>query len=86
LQLQSKILLLLIPLIVVPLLVLGWMAYSLLMEDARSRTQYQMATLLEQIESLTEAQLRTARANASLFANTSLVKQYIKKTGLVQRQ
>jgi hypothetical protein len=51
LQLQSKILLLLIPLIVVPLL-LGWMAYSLLMEDARSRTQYQMTTLLEQIESV----------------------------------
>ena len=51
-QLQSKILLLLIPLIVVPLLLLGWMAYSLLMEDARSRTQYQMTTLLEQIESV----------------------------------
>jgi len=79
LQLQSKILLLLIPLIVVPLLVLGWMAYSLLMEDARSRAQYQMTTLLEQIESQTESQLRTARANASLFANTSLIKQYIKK-------
>jgi len=77
LQLQSKILLLLIPLIILPLLVLGWLAYSLLMEDARNRTQYQMSTLLEQIESQTETQLRTARANASLFASNALIKQYI---------
>ena len=77
-QLQSKILLLLIPLIVVPILVLGWMAYSLLMEDAHYRTQYQMTTLLEQIESQTETQLRTARANASLFASTSLIEQYLR--------
>ena len=78
-QLQSKILLLLIPLIVIPILVLGWVAYSLLMEDARNRTQYQMTTLLKQIESQTEIQLRTARANASLFANTALIKQYIRE-------
>ena len=77
-QLQSKILLLLIPLIILPILILGWIAYSLLMEDARSRTQYQMTTLLEQIESQTETQLRTSRANASLFASNVLIKQYIR--------
>jgi len=79
LQLQSKILLLLVPLIILPLLVLGWLAYSLLMEDTRNRIQYQMSTLLEQIESQTETQLRTARANASLFANNVLIKQYIRE-------
>jgi len=79
LQLQSKILLLLLPLIVLPILVLGWAAYSLLMEDARNRTQYQMSTLLEQIESQTDTQLRTARANASLFASNVLIKQYIRE-------
>jgi predicted signal transduction protein with EAL and GGDEF domain len=78
LQLQSKILLLLIPLIIVPILVLGWMAYSLLMDDASQRTRFQITTLLEQIESQTETQLRTARANANLFASTALVKQYIR--------
>ena len=76
-QLQSKILLLLIPLIILPILVLGWVAYSLLMEDARDRTRYQMTTRLEQVESQTETQLRTARANASLFASSTLIKQYI---------
>ena len=76
-QLQSKILLLLIPLIILPILILGRVAYSLLIEDAHNRTRYQMTALLEQIESQTASQLRTARANASLFASTSLVKQYI---------
>ena len=79
LQLQSKILVLLIPLIVLPILVLGWMAYSLLMDDARNRTQNHMKTQLEQIESQTVSQLRTARANASLFANTALIKQYVEE-------
>ena len=78
-RLQSKILLLLIPLIIVPILVLGWMAYSLLMDDARQRTRFQMTSLLEQIESQTETQLRTARANASLFASNTLIKQYIRE-------
>jgi diguanylate cyclase (GGDEF)-like protein len=77
LPLQSKILLLLIPLIILPILVLGWVAHSLLMEDARDRTQYQMTTLLEQINSQTELQLRTARANASLFASTTPIRQFI---------
>jgi len=77
LQLQSKILLLLIPLIILPILVLGWFAYSLLMEDARSRTRHQSAALLQQIELQTRTQLRTARANASLFSNTALIQQYI---------
>ena len=91
-RLQSKILLLLIPLIVLPILVLGWMAYSLLMEDARDRTHYQMTTLLEQIESQSELQLRIARANASLFASTTLIRQYVEedkyfenKSGLEQQ-
>ncbi len=76
-RLQNKILLLLVPLIVMPLLVLGWSAYSLLMEDARDRTQYQVTTLLEQIRFHTESLLQTARANASLFASAEPVRQYI---------
>ncbi len=76
-RLQNKILLLLVPLIVLPLLVLGWSAYALLMEDARDRTQHQVTTLLEQIRFHTESLLQTARANASLFASAAPVTQYI---------
>jgi len=77
LPLQNKILLLLVPLIVLPILALGWTAYALLMDDARDRTQDQVTTLLGQIRLHNDAQLQTARANASLFAHTELVKKYV---------
>ncbi|MEZ5541100.1 MAG: EAL domain-containing protein [Pseudomonadota bacterium] len=76
-RLQNKILLLLVPLIVLPLLVLGWSAYSLLMEDARARTQHQVTTLLEQIRFHTESVMQTARANASLFASATPITRYV---------
>lgn len=78
-RLQTKLLLLLIPLIVVPLLALGWSAYSMLMDDARNRSQDQMTTLLKQISIQTASQLHTARANASLFASTSLIRRYLQE-------
>ena len=84
-RLQNKILTLLVPLIVLPILVLGWTAYALLMDDARDRTQDQVTTLLEQIRFHTEAQLQTARANASLFASTELVRQYVTTASAQQR-
>jgi len=77
LRLQNKILVLLVPLIVLPILALGWTAYALLMDDARQRTRHQVTTLLEQIRLHKDAQLQTARANASLFASTELVKKYV---------
>ena len=76
-RLQNKILVLLVPLIVLPILALGWTAYALLMDDARQRTQQQVTTLLEQIRLHKDAQLQTARANTSLFASTELVKKYV---------
>jgi len=77
LRLQNKILALLVPLTVLPILALGWIAYAMLMEDARNRTQNQATTLLEQVRSYKDAQLQTARANASLFASNELVKRYV---------
>jgi diguanylate cyclase (GGDEF)-like protein len=77
LRLQNKILALLVPLIVLPILALGWTAYALLIDDARQRTRHQVTTLLEQIRLHKDAHLQTARANASLFASTGLVKKYV---------
>ncbi len=76
-RLQNKILALLVPLIVLPILALGWTAYALLIDDARQRTRHQVTTLLEQIRLHKDAHLQTARANASLFASTELVKKYV---------
>jgi len=74
---QNKILLLLIPLIVLPILALGWASYTRLMEDAHRQSREQMTNLLEQIRFHTESQLRTARANASLFASSELIERFV---------
>jgi len=76
-RLQNKILLLLIPLIVLPILALGWAAYARLMDDAHKQSQEQMTSLLEQIRFYTESQLRTARANASLFASNESIERFV---------
>ena len=76
-RLQTKILLLLIPLVVLPILVLGWAAYTQLIDDAYQRTQRQMFTMLDQIKIQTESQLRTTRANARLFGGTEIMKRYV---------
>ncbi|MDH3901214.1 MAG: hypothetical protein OEU51_09240, partial [Gammaproteobacteria bacterium] len=75
-RLQNKILLLLIPLIVLPILALGWSSYTQTMEDSHTQSRQQMTSLLEQIQFHTESQLRTARANASLFARSELVERF----------
>src|SRR3990172_2819272 len=77
LKLQKKILLVLVPLTVLPLLVLGWSAYTQLLDTAKERTFGQMSTLLRQVSLQTQSQIRTGRANASLFASGSLVGQYL---------
>ncbi len=76
-RLQSKILVLLVPLIVLPILVMGWSAYSRMVEDAHKHAQQQMTNLLEQIQYHTETQLRTARANASLFASSEQIERFV---------
>jgi diguanylate cyclase (GGDEF)-like protein len=78
LRLQNKILLVLVPLIVLPILALGWAAYSRLMEDAHRQSHQQMTNLLEQVRYNTESQLRTARANASLFASNELIEGLVR--------
>jgi diguanylate cyclase (GGDEF)-like protein len=76
LRLQNKILLLLIPLAVLPILALGWSSYVQTMEDEHKQSRQQMGSLLEQVRFHTISQMRTARANASLFASSELVERF----------
>lgn len=85
-RLQNKILLVLVPLIVLPILALGWAAYSRLMEDAHRQSHQQMTNLLEQVRYNTQSQLRTARANASLFASSELIERFVRGDPSAGRQ
>lgn len=76
-KLQVKILLLVIPFVVLPLIWLGWTAYIKLKENSRETTLGQMTTLLDQVSRSTLTHVATAQANIELFSGSNLVKKYI---------
>ncbi len=78
-KLQEKLLLWLLPLIVLPLLVLGWAAYIQQADNAKIRIINQIQSVIHQSGRQTSNQLRTIRANASLFARAGVIEQYIEE-------
>lgn len=76
-KLHPKILLFFTPLIVTPLLLLAWTAYSQVRDTTKERTYSQVETVLDQIALEIGGELRTTLANARLFANAPLVERYM---------
>ena len=77
-RIQSKILLVLVPLVVAPLLTLGWIAYEQLRNIAEQKTLDQMETLLDQVGRQVEDHLHTTQANLKLFAESVLLQSYLR--------
>ncbi len=75
-RLQVKVLLVVIPLAVVPLLILGLIAYHKLQSTSIERTRDQMTTLVEQLATNFEVRTAVAEANIRLFADAPLMRAY----------
>lgn len=76
-KLQTKILLLVIPVLVFPLVWLGITAYIKLKENSMETSLAQMNALLDQVSRSAQAHLKTTKANIKLFAGSNLLKSYI---------
>ena len=76
-NLRAKLLVLLVPLVVVPLLGVGAAAYVQLQQTSERKTLDQMATVLDLIAGQTQSVLATARANVQLLSTQNLVRQYL---------
>jgi len=76
-NLQSKILLILIPMVVLPLLGLGWIAYDRLRIIAEMSSHDQMKTMLDQVALNIESNLNTSQANVELFSSSNLIRNYM---------
>ncbi|MEN8762859.1 MAG: EAL domain-containing protein [Thiogranum sp.] len=76
-KLRTKILLLLIPLIVVPMLTMGWVAYSELNEKSKQKAFAEMRAAINHLAGHLELDIETAAANIELFANHTLIRKYI---------
>ncbi|MEA2079272.1 MAG: hypothetical protein U9P00_05330, partial [Pseudomonadota bacterium] len=76
-KLRTKILLLLIPLIILPMLAMGWIAYSELNEQSKQKAFAEMRASIDHLAGHLGLEVETARANIELFANHALIKKYI---------
>lgn len=75
--LRAKLLLFLLPLVVGPLLGLGWLAYTQLRHDAEANLLREMDILLEQVALSEQTRRRTALANLELFVNSNLLQRFV---------
>ena len=75
-RLHAKVLLVVVPLAVIPLLILGWLAYNQLRSTAVERSSIQMTTLMDQMARNFQMHQDVAKANAKLFADASLMRAY----------
>lgn len=76
-SLRAKLLLFLLPLVVGPLVGLGWLAYTQLRNDAEANLLREMDILLEQVALSEQTQRRTAMANLELFVGSDLVERFV---------
>jgi len=78
LALQSRLTLWLLPMIVAPLLLLGWLAYSQMHQQLEQQHLARMDTLLEQLDLHMQSKVQTAEANARLMMANALFQNYMR--------
>ncbi|MBF0161728.1 MAG: SpoIIE family protein phosphatase [Magnetococcales bacterium] len=76
-KLRSQLAITLIPLLVLPLLLFGWLAGDHLVESRRQAVRAEMNNLLLHIESNAAAHLAAIRANVDSFSRSNLVNNYV---------
>ena len=76
-SLRHKIILLIVPIIVIPMMVSGWLSYSQLKMTAINKSTAQMDTLLEQYALYSGLFIHSAESNIRLFSNNELLRRYM---------
>ena len=76
-NLQSKLVAVVVPLIVLPLMTLGIIAYIQLRDNTTNKALKDMSTLMDQIASNVKTKISTTQANVQLFANSEVLEKYL---------
>ena len=75
-RLRPKLILLVLPLVILPLLGLGWICYQWLADAAYAASAREMTTVAAQLRLGLQATIQTAIANVELLSHSTLVQQY----------
>jgi signal transduction histidine kinase len=84
-KIQTKIIIMLIPLVLIPLLFLGYTAYLRMNHIVRNSTDIQVQTLVSETRRYIQLQLETARANVNLFSSSRLLEKYVQTKDTEER-
>lgn len=76
-KLRTKILLLLFPLITIPLLLTGWLAYNELKQISEQKTFKQVNNTFTYMKNDFDSILNTSKANIELFSSNKLLQEYL---------
>ncbi|MEO5362239.1 MAG: SpoIIE family protein phosphatase [Magnetococcus sp. DMHC-8] len=76
-KLRGQLAVTLIPTVMVPLLVFGWLASDYLVDSRRQASRNEMDTLLQQIETNARTHMAAIHANLDSFARSNLVTGYL---------
>jgi signal transduction histidine kinase/DNA-binding response OmpR family regulator len=75
--LKTKLSLILIPLVVIPVVLLGKLSYDHVVRTAKQTVLTQMGVLLTQVHQEAQFQLQTAQVNLELLSESTLLKPYL---------
>ncbi|NJN47039.1 MAG: diguanylate cyclase [Candidatus Competibacteraceae bacterium] len=84
-KLQTKLLIMVIPLIVLPLITLGLLGHARLQEMSSERILREADILVEELSESVTLLLQTAQANLALFSGSSLLQKYLLTADEAQR-
>ncbi len=76
-KLQSRLLMLLVPILVLAILGLGITAFVMINNSSEKLLLRQMANQLDQMQAHIDSHVRTAHSNVELMSNTTVLKQYL---------
>lgn len=79
-NLQRKLIFLVVPLIIAPIVLLGVLAYVQVKDDSLEKTVKEMEGLVNQVGKNVDVLIKTAEANVDLFSNSILLEQYVQTT------
>jgi signal transduction histidine kinase len=84
-KIQTKIIIMLIPLVLIPLLFLGYTAYLRMNHIVKNSTDIQVQTLVSETRRYIQLHLETARANVNLFSSSRLLQKYVQTKDIEER-
>ncbi len=84
-RLRPKLILLVLPLVILPLLGLGWICYQWLADAAYAAGTSEMTTVAAQLRLGLQATIQTTIASVELLSNSTLVQQYARAEDENQR-